>query len=262
MSGVVSLEKARPTQLAHLSDRIWTEVTIGKSAASVWRIEAGDGPALFVKTAPVRGPNPIVDEVARLEWLGIAGFPAPRILDLIEADDLHWLVMTAVPGADLTSLVLRPAELCAVMADALRRLHALDAANCPFDHSLPHRLKAAAANVSAGWVDEQDFEDEHMGWSADAVLDWTRRHQPSTHDLVLTHGDACLPNVMALDGRFSGIIDCGRLGIADRWQDLALACSSIAHNCGRDHVETFLDAYEAEWDEERYRYYCVLDEMF
>jgi aminoglycoside 3'-phosphotransferase-2 len=67
---------------------------------------------------------------------------------------------------------------------------------------------------------------------------------------------------MVQHGAFAGIIDCGRLGVADRWQDLAIACRSLIYNCGQEHVAPFLATYGAEWDEERYRYYCTLDELF
>jgi aminoglycoside 3'-phosphotransferase-2 len=50
--------------------------------------------------------------------------------------------------------------------------------------------------------------------------------------------------------------------VSDRWQDLALACRSLAFNGGQDHVEAFLAAYGAELDEERFAYYCALDDLF
>ncbi|HEV7345089.1 MAG TPA: APH(3') family aminoglycoside O-phosphotransferase [Devosia sp.] len=251
----------RPARLGHLVDLPWQRVTIGESLASVWLIEGSEG-NLFLKAAPTHGPNELPDEVARLEWLAPRGLPAPKVLDFFAAQDQHWLLMTAIPGADITSLVDDPALLCSVLAESLRQLHALDPTLCPFDNTLPRQLEKAAGNVAAGWVDETDFGDEFAGWRSDAVLDWAWANQPRRQDLVVTHGDACLPNILAEDGAFSGIIDVGRLGVADRWQDLALACRSIIYNCGEEHVAPFVAAYGAAWDGERYRYYCALDELF
>ncbi len=250
-----------PLRLASLTDRAWHRVTIGKSGASIWRIE-GEGETLFLKAAPQHELSEMQGEAERLSWLAATPLPAPRLRDSFVADGQDWLLMTALPGRDLTQLVDRPHELVAVLASGLRAVHALDPQNCPFDHRVESRLAAGAANAAAGLVDETDFDAARDGWTARQVLAWLLEHRPASEDLVVTHGDACLPNIMADAAGFTGIIDCGRLGVADRWQDLALACRSLAFNCGEAHVAAFLAAYGAPWDAERYAFYCTLDELF
>ena len=79
----------------------------------------------------------------------------------------------------------------------------------------------------------------------------------------MTHGDASLPNFMASAEDFSGYIGCGRLGVADRYQDIAIAAPSIQSNFGSDAVPAFLKAYGlGAPDETRMRYYRTLDEFF
>ena len=84
-------------------------------------------------------------------------------------------------------------------------------------------------------------------------------------DLVFTHGDYCLPNVfLDLTGRrLTGFIDWGRAGIADRYQDLALAERSLRFNFGPGWERCLFDAYGlTHVDEAKLAYYRLLDEMF
>lgn len=251
-----------PESLSPLRDLAWTPITIGKSGAAIWRIALGDGNAVFLKTETLHPLSELPGEIERLNWLTRMGFKAPRVIDAEQSSDGLWLLMSAVPGKDLTHSVAEPETFIRAYAQGLRRIHALDTTNCPFDHSVDARLTEGEARIAAGLVDESDFDTDRIGWSAPQVLDWLHTNRPATGQQIVTHGDASSPNILALDGRFSGMVDCGRMGLADVWQDLALACRSIAYNIGKEHVAPFLAAYGAEWDEAKYRYYCTLDELF
>lgn len=240
----------------------WTKITLGKSGAGVWRITMNDGCSAFLKSEKAHGLGDLSGEIARLNWLTSMGFKSPRVVDTVEANGSLWLLMTAVPGRDLTHMVDRPDELVQVLSQGLKRLHALDPSTCPFDHSLDARIELAGRRLEAGLVDETDFDPIHDGKSGADILAWLRENRPATGHLGVTHGDASLPNVAAENERFSGILDCGSLGVADIWQDLAIACRSIRFSCGEGYIAPFLAAYGVEWDAEKYRYYCALDEMF
>ncbi|MFI6318185.1 phosphotransferase [Nonomuraea sp. NPDC050556] len=61
---------------------------------------------------------------------------------------------------------------------------------------------------------------------------------------VLTHGDACLPNFVTSADRFTGYLDVGAAGLADRDVDLAAALWSLHFNFGDDrHARAFVNAY-------------------
>ena len=65
-----------------------------------------------------------------------------------------------------------------------------------------------------------------------------------------------LPNLLVgEDGRPTGPVDLGRLGVADRWADLAVATYSLGWNYRGDWEPELLDAYGVDHDEERIDYY-------
>jgi aminoglycoside phosphotransferase len=67
---------------------------------------------------------------------------------------------------------------------------------------------------------------------------------PPVDRLVVCHGDACAPNTLIGDGgRWSGHVDLGSLGVADRWADIAVATWSAELNYGPGWERTLLDAY-------------------
>ncbi len=259
------LDALPPAWRQRLASHRWSQQTIGRSAAVVFRLTADDSTVLFAKTEPIDPFGELTGEAERLRWLGAQGIACPRVLAADSTADRHWLLISALGGHDLASSPrLSPPAIVALTATALRGLHTLDIAHCPFDHRLDRRIAMARERVAAGVVDESDFDDERRGRTAASVFEELVSRRPAVaEDLVITHGDACLPNLMADAGRFSGFIDCGRLGVADRYQDIALACWSITYNLGTAWVAPFLQHYGLpDADAERLAYYRLLDEFF
>ncbi|MGF6240043.1 aminoglycoside 3'-phosphotransferase-2 [Paraburkholderia sp. GAS38] len=236
---------------------------IGESGAEVLRIRCRSGEYLFLKSEPTGLPSELPGEVERLRWMKRLDLPAPTVLDDAVEDNRHWLLMTAVPGFDLASAKdLSPSQVVGILAMALRSLHQVPIAECPFNHRIEERIAAASNRVDAGLVDKADFDTERRGRTATDALAELLSTRPETYDLVVTHGDACLPNFMAEGSGFTGFIDCGRLGVSDRYQDLALTARSIARNLGQAWVEPFFRDYGVEPDHRRMAFYCLLDEFF
>lgn len=246
--------------LAHYD---WEQQTIGHSNAGVFKLAAQGKPTLFLKTEQTGDFAELPDEVTRLRWLGGQDIPCPEVLVFETHAGHNWLLMSAVAGQDLVSQETVPDEAIAIMADALRRLHGLDVAACPFDHRLSGRIAIAQARADAGEVDEDDFDDERLGQTAQQVFAELLAQRPVSETLVVTHGDASMPNFIADGGRFTGFIDCSRLGVADLHQDLALACWSIHFNLGEEWIAPFLALYGLpEADAGKLSYYQLLDEFF
>jgi len=60
---------------------------------------------------------------------------------------------------------------------------------------------------------------------------------------VLVHGDFCLPNVLVHDGKLSGLVDLGGVGLASPETDLAAGVWTLQYNYGNGLARVFLDAY-------------------
>jgi kanamycin kinase len=77
--------------------------------------------------------------------------------------------------------------------------------------------------------------------------------------LVVCHGDACAPNTLiGDDGRCSGHVDLGDLGIADRWADIAVAMLSLTWNYSGSWEGELLDAYGVDADPARIEAFQLL----
>ena len=109
------------------------------------------------------------------------------------------------------------------LARFLRRLHGTGRESCPFERWLAVTVPLARVRAEEGLVDEDDLDDERSGRSVGQLLEELVDLRPHAeeleiHDLVVCHGDACLPNFLVDPDSLevTGMIDVHRLGVADR----------------------------------------------
>lgn len=255
-----------PPGLAALVDGYKAEASGGgESGCAVYRLTCPGRAPLFLKHGVGRAADDVVDEAVRLRWLG-RHFPSARLRFLAAVDDAAWLLSEAVIGTSGDALIERGgADIAMIAREAgrlLRLLHDLPVDDCPFDAGHALRLRAARRNIDLGLVDEDDFDAEHEGWSAEQV--WTKLNELArpAHGSVVTHGDYSLGNILFADGRATGVIDVGRLGRADPYQDLAIMWSNLEEH-GADAQGQFLRAYGIdEADADRIAFHLCLDELF
>jgi kanamycin kinase len=119
-------------------------------------------------------------------------------------------------------------------------------------------LTDARQQAAAARLDPAAWHESHQPLSVSAALDLASAIPP-IDKLVVCHGDACAPNTLLTpDGHWSGHVDLGLLGTADRWADLAVATWSTEWNYGPGWDRLLLNAYGIAPDPERSRYYRLL----
>ena len=204
--------------------------------------------------------------MARLRWLA-GHLPTATLLQFECTRSQAWLLTQAVPGQTayewLQQTPSRAPQIAAALAQVLTRLHALPVAHCPFQSPLEHRLTQAQARLEAGLIDANDFDEARQGWTAQQVLQELMRLKPAALDLVVSHGDYSLDNVLLDEQlRLTGLIDVGRLGVADRYQDLAILWNCL-EEFGASAQRAFFSAYGiARPDKRRLDFHLCLDECF
>jgi len=229
-----------------------------------YRLTGASGRAWFLKLAPPGVHPPLAQELTRMRWAH-EHLPVPNIrgTGLTDAGGT-WMLTDALPGEDATRspLVTRPERLVPALARGLRRFHAAPVESCPFSFRLDDSLALAEDRVRRGTViPARHFHPEHAQLSATEALDLVLRTRPPTEDLVVCHGDYCLPNALLEGDEVIGFVDLGELGVADRFRDLAIASWSVTWNLGPGFESLFLEAYGAPLDAERIRFYRLLYDL-
>lgn len=225
-------------------------VTTGRSGATV------------VRTAGTYRKESATDdlpgEAARLTWLRERGIPAAEVLE----SGPGLLVTAEVPGRPADAGW--PPEARDRVVDALagltRALHALPVEGCPFDRRLAVTMPAALAAD----VDLDDLDDERRGWTRGRLVSELLATRPDGEDLVVCHGDLTTQNVLIDPDTLTvaGLVDAGRLGVADRWLDLAVVTRELADDLGEEAAARYLRGCGVEPDPAKEAFYRLLDEFF
>jgi kanamycin kinase len=224
---------------------------------------APGGQRRFVKWAPAGSGIDLGAEAARLRWA--APFTAvPRLLDEGADPAGSWIVTSALPGqmAAADRWTAEPRTAVTAIGAGLRAMHeSLPVDDCPFSWDAGQRLTGVRRRAGQGRLDPARWHRDHRALSVAAALQLLA-DTPPVDELVVCHGDSCAPNTLLTDdGHWSGHVDLGSLGVADRWADLAVATWSITWNYGPGWEAVLLDAYGISPDRDRTRYYRLLYDL-
>ncbi|WP_436791713.1 APH(3'') family aminoglycoside O-phosphotransferase [Yinghuangia sp. YIM S10712] len=252
-------------------DSDWRPVSAGESGAAVF---VGADGARYAKCVSAAHAADLRAERDRVVWLAEQGVPGPRVLDWHSGEAGACLVTGAVSGvpADQVSA----ADLGVAwghIADAVRRLHEVPVVRCPFRRDLDTTV-ALARDVVARDAVNPDFlpvEQQHTPPAELLALlapQVARRRDQEAADTVVCHGDLCLPNIVLDPQTFevSGFIDLGRLGLADRYADLALLLANARETWANEERAqaadlAFAERYGITLDHDRLRFYLHLDPL-
>ena len=244
----------------------WEMNTIGYSTTETYLIKGVDkGKNAYLKIISPSSGSSLFPEKRILEWLQ-GKLSVPQIYYFREVEGKEYLLISEIKGLNAADdfFISNPAKMVPLVAKGLRLIHGVDILNCPFDQKLDAKIKESKRRVENGLVDEDDFELTFRGKTAQELLQKAVEMRPGNEDLVFTHGDYCLPNIIIDGDEVSGFIDLGRAGIADRYQDLALMARSLKHDLGSPKwVDVFFKEYGIESrDFSKIDYYILLDELF
>lgn len=197
-----------------------------------YRLGLPDGEA-YVKWTPPDSVD-LRQEAERLAWAG-RFTSVPEVLTHGVDDDGSWLLTRGLPASSAVDprWLADPETAAHAVGKGLRALHeALPLADCPWSWSVQERLHRAGRTHAADLGEIPEL------------------------DLVVCHGDACVPNTLLHDdGTWAAHVDLGSLGVADRWADLAIAAWSTEWNYGPGWEGVVYDAYGIEPAPEKIAFY-------
>lgn len=252
---------------AHIKDLIgdcrWSRNLVGMSGAALYRLSGIR--EWFLKCGRGRVAKDLVEEMARQSWLA-QHVSVPAIQGFAYQPGSTWLLMDTLPGRTAYQIMETEPEsreaVVEALAQFLLRLHAIPLADCPFTSRYVVRMAHAEQRLKAGLVDTEDFDAEHASWSAHQLWAALTTMLPLSEDLVVTHGDYSLDNMLLMDGVVQGCIDLGRVGVADRYQDLAILWNCLGE-FGPSLQTHLLKCYGiAQPDLAKLRFHLMLDEFF
>ena len=242
---------------------VMTRVTTGQSGADVYRCEAPGRQELFLKGASSTFAGEIEEEAGKLQWLTASGQPCAQVVATAREAGNFWLLANALPGRSLDQARdLGCSRLAKICAEALTELHHVAVVTCPFDLRFDVQLREAQRRVEAGLVHASEFDPQRAGQRPEELLAQLQSLRPAAEDLVVTHGDATFENLVESGGLFSGFVDCGRLGVADRHRDIALVTRSLEKVFGEEGSKEFFARYGQPIDRRMIELHRLMDEFF
>lgn len=262
------------------------QVYEGMSAADVYRCQIsrdGQKQYYYLKVEPWN--SEVENEHKLYQWLYEKGkLPVPKPFFCIRENEKHslqqytfdkdkhekaidtgYLLLECAKGEILRNekYYRNPQKLAELAAEGIQLLWQVDLTDCPTLGKLEWQLKLAEQNLRAGNFESlapdipytKDFANHAQ------LFDFLVKNQPK-EELVFTHGDYCLNNFFTDGKQITAFIDFGRGGAGDGYQDIALCIRELMEYCP-EAIPLFYEKLGIKHpDQDKLRYYMLLDELF
>lgn len=208
----------------------------------------------------------IINEVATYRFLK-GKVNVPIVYEFSQVNDKYYLLMSEIKGRMLCDLLEEDIEGTIIKyATSLRFLHSIPYVGHPNIKDLKQIVEDIKPRLHL--IDVDTLEESTKAIGIEKTYEKLCKFIPNQQNLVLCHGDYCMPNVIV--GENIGFIDMGRSGVDDRYNDISLALRSLKLNLGfvgksytKEYENLFLFTYGIEnIDEEKREFYYLLDEFF
>ncbi len=238
-------------------------INIGCSKAKVLRLSNIEQ-TFYLKINKVDSIFDLEKEKTILEWLS-KKLEVPEVIYFGKKNEMAFLLISEIQGK-VSHFVGSDAEKrknIRILAEGLRKIHSVPIVSCPIDNSPDKLMQMAKDRLEKGNIDTSQFDTRWSDISPEELLKEVTRIKPDEYDLVFSHGDYCLPNILIKEGNLSGFVDWSWGGINDRYFDLAAVIWSIGYNYGEEWVKYFFEDYGIEnFDWNRLKFFQILNEFF
>ena len=197
-------------------------------------------------------------ESMRLEYLQ-GKISVPEKVFYEKYNNKSYLLTKEVKGDMLCSEYFEkhPDEGINVLIEAFNALYNIDYSDCVLDETIDKKIKDIESRFNT--IKDSDIKEDILKkfHTKEAILKYLKGNKPK-QIIGFTHGDMSLPNIFALNGHFSGLIDVGNAGLSDIYFDLVICEMSIERNYGSEYIDEFYGKLGIEKDPIKSEYYRIL----
>lgn len=236
------------------------EIDIGCSDSKVYKVIT-EKDVLFLKIA---NKGLLTNEYMALRWLA-GKLIVPDILAYEVYNKREFLLTKSLKGKMICSDEYKnyPDKVIDILVVAFQNIYNVDIRNCPFNVGLEYKLNLVEKNIKKGLIKEENISREILTkyGTVNGIYNYLVNNKPK-EETCFSHGDVSLPNIFADDNSFTGFIDVGECGIADKWFDLAICEKSIIRNYGKNYVSIFYEKLDIIPNREKIDYYLLLMNLY